>query len=339
MSLSNQEVLEQSKAAFAQWGEMWKKNARINGVKYKKDGNSHKNYMFSGIGKKLICVAFAPSFEYNIDLLKKTDMDIACVDKCLSRLLDNGIIPKYVFLADAGIDYKKWLEPYLDKTKDITLIANITCNPEWVNNWKGDVLFYVNKDNIETEKIYIAESGCRDIIPASSNVGNTVVVFSTQIFGYDEYLLLGYDYCWGDRDKYYAFEDSDKRWWMKHAQVIDKNGELVNTSGNLLFSARWLSDFYTNVAIKQPYKIYNCSDKGILSMPQCNLKKKIADYNVRKISNQEKSMVANKRMETINITSDTSRDELLNLLNTLPVMNVQINYLPKEVESWLRSDI
>jgi len=336
--LSKDEVLKQSENAFSQWREIWEANAKRNGDLYKKLGTGHKDLLFKGLGKNLLCIAFAPSFEKNIQVIKDNineNTDIACVDKCMGDLLKNGIKPKYVFLADAGIDYDKWLEPYVDQTEDITLLANVTSNPDWTYNWKGNVVFYVNKDNIETEKIYSKLSGCMEMIPASSNVGNTVVVFSAQILGYDEYYLLGYDYCWGSDDNYYAFNDSDKRYWMKHADVIDMAGRMVNTSSNLLFSSRWLSDF--NKSIAQQYnniKIYNCSDCGILEMQRANLKKKLQDSTKRKLNDFDRKVVFEKLKETVVLTPQDGAQALQKALDTLNVAQVSITHMPTEVMGW-----
>ena len=147
MALTPNEVLAQSKAAFRQWEEIWKENARINGEIYKRNKLSQQDLLYSGAGKKLLCIAYAPSFENqieNVQKYKNDAVDIACVDKAMGKLIDNNISPKFVVIADAGIDYKKWCEPWIDKTKDIILIANITANIEWTQNWQGKVYFYVN---------------------------------------------------------------------------------------------------------------------------------------------------------------------------------------------------
>ncbi|MHA1866630.1 MAG: 6-hydroxymethylpterin diphosphokinase MptE-like protein, partial [Candidatus Heimdallarchaeaceae archaeon] len=146
MILTPEEVLAQSKNAFNQWENIWREHAKRNGEWYRKLQTSHQDLLFCGIGKTLLCIGFAPSFEDKIDIIKKykTDaIDIACVDKAYGVLLDNNIKPDFVFIADAGISYERWCEPWVEKTYDITLIANITSNPKWVENWRGPIYFYV----------------------------------------------------------------------------------------------------------------------------------------------------------------------------------------------------
>ena len=337
MALTEKEVLEQSRSAFRQWCDVWDSHSVRNGETMRKRGITQKQLSFTGIGKTLLCIANGPSFERHIETIKKyqDNVDIACVDKCFPALMDHGIKPNFVFLADAGMDYEKYAAKY-DQT-NILLICNVTSNPEWGEKWAGPVSFYVNKDNIGTEIRYGEKSGCKDIIPASSNVGNSVIVFSAQVFGYDEYLLVGYDYCWFKDSNYYAFEDSVKRYWMNHLSIIDIAGDLASTSQNLLFSARWMTDFYNNVAIRFGTRMFNCSGRGILSIPQGNLERRLKRAGKRAISEQEKNNILRSKLEqvVINSTMPDKQERLNNALSKLSVTDVIINYIPPEVMAWL----
>lgn len=343
MALSAEEVLKQSQAAFKQWGSTWKEHAVKNGKLYQELKTSHKDLLFTGMGKTLLCIAYAPSFEEQIDIVKqyKNDaVDIACVEKCLGSLLDHGITPKYVFTADAGVSYEKWMKPWKEKTKDINLIMNITGNPEWCYNWelnekRNNIYFYVNKDNIQTEKIYQPLSGCNEVIPASSNVGNTVLVFSTQVFGYDKYLTLGYDFCWSADTKYYAFTDSDKRWWMRHMNTIDKKGNFIYTSQNLVFSARWASDYYKNVLWPKKIKMFDCSDRGIFELPTANLKRELKQAKKRELTNEEKSKIFQSKIQSIVLEAKDGPEKLNEVMNSVNVAQVIVNHIPQEVLEWL----
>jgi len=336
--LSKEEVLKQSEGAFAHWGDVWKENARRNGEKYKTDGRTQKDLLFRGKGRVLVCVGMGPSLEMQIDKLKNvgTGVDIACVDKAFFYLMEHGIKPQYVVTADSGISFDKYCKKYLDQTDDIILIANVVCNLEWSLNWKGPVYYHVNKDNIETEKIYAEESGCREIIPASSNVGNTVVVFATQLFDYDKYCLIGYDFCWRYDSNYYAFEDSDKRYWMNHHMILDKNGELAKTSQNLLFSCKWLQDFYTAELKKRGVEIFDCSRTGICSIPSSRLEKHI-HAEPRKISSEEKKHIVNLTREKFVINATDGNEKLNKALKELLVTDIIINHIPHNVAQFLEA--
>lgn len=340
--LSENDVLKQSRSAMDQWEKVWRSNAKINGEKYKKDGRKHQDLVFAGIGKSLVCIANGPSFEREIETLKQynTDRqhDIACVDKCFKSLVDHGVKPDWVFLADAGISYKEHLEPWINDTEGVVLLANVNANTEWTLNWKGPVFFYVNKDNIQTEKIFCEISGCYEVIPASSNVGNTVLVFSAQIFGYDEYILLGYDFGWSADDNYYAFEDSPKRHWMAHAVMVDRGGKLFSTSQNLIFSARWLADFFT--ATQGRARFFSGANSGIISAPYVALEKLLKRASTRKLSQNERAEVLKARTKQILInakTKDEGKKAACNLIDSLNISGVLIQHVPQETTEWMKS--
>jgi hypothetical protein len=96
-------------------------------------------------------------------------------------------------------------------------------------------------------------SGCKNVIPAATNVSNAMVVFLTQsdniarrnFFGYDKILLIGYDYSWKANGKYYAFDHDGggKRQYMQHSFIVTPSGEFAYTSGNLAFSKDWLEKY------------------------------------------------------------------------------------------------
>ena len=337
--LSNQEVLAQSRAAVKQWGDLWEKHAKINGERYKADGHTYRDFMYKGLGKTLLCIGLAPSFERYIDIVKqyRDNVDIAIVDKALGPALDHGIIPDMVFLSDAVVSYEDWCEPWVDKTENITLISNITANPKWQQNWKGPVYFTVNKDNIQTEQIYGPLSGCYDIIPASSNVGNTIVVFTTQLMAYDEYLLLGYDFTFNDNETYYAFKESDKRYWMKHGVTIDSSGNMGYITQNLLFTCRWLADFYKADLIPRNIKLINCSGGTILQVPIGNLERKMRHAKKRPLTDDGKKTFLDAHAVEHKIPANPEAHKQLNeaLTEHKYIGEVTIKYYRPEDIAWL----
>ncbi|MDY6888136.1 MAG: 6-hydroxymethylpterin diphosphokinase MptE-like protein [Pseudomonadota bacterium] len=340
--LKPEEVLKQSQNAFRQWGDKWKEHAKINGKLYKENGWIIKELLNQGLGKSLLCVGFGPSLEKSIELIKKyrNNVDIACVDKAFHKLLEYDIVPDYVFVADAGIDYERWGRPAEEYSKDVILLSNVTANPEWAANWKGRVYFYVNKDNIQSEAIFSPLSGCKEVIPAASNVGNSIVVFGTHVLGYDKYFLVGYDSAWGVDDNYYAYNTGDincgnKRYWMSHLSMTDYEGKLVNTSSNLLFTARWLAD-YCNIFARH-IKIFNCSGGGILSIRKGNLEKKLRTARTRKLSKQEKESIIAGRADNMIITAAEGEDKLKKSLSENNVLQVELKHISEDTLKWLQT--
>ena len=276
-------VKKQSQAVYNQFGETkWvpftKENAKLGG----RDCNELK---LAGLGKFLVLAAMGESLAEYIPLLKehRDRFDLVTCDKGFGVLLDHGIKPDYVQICDCNIPLK-WLEPYVAETKGVKLLATCYANPEWTSRWLGPRYFYVNRDSLDTQKVFLPIMG-KDIrqIPAGSNVSNAMVIFQLGVderspvnwAGYEEYFLVGYDYSWRPRSPdlaaevkqgdYYAFNDTvPKRHYMDHRTLIDINGDIVRTSENLLFSAKWLYSYVTAYGLP----VTNSSGRGLLDIPR-----------------------------------------------------------------------
>jgi len=333
--LTEKEVRKQSETAFAQSGEKWKRHAKINGELYRRNKNFHRDLALVGMNKVLVVAGMGASLEDHIETLKKYQVkqgvDIACCDKGFKILFRHGIKPRYVFLADANIKYDQWVQDVIDQTGDTILISSICANPLWAQNWRGKVYFYVNKDNIGTEKIYSSISGCSEMIPAASNVGNAMLVFATQTMGYKEYLLIGYDFSWAPGRNYYAYNDNNKRHWMRVYHLNDINGEYCYTSENLLFSCRWLQDYYNGPISASKIKMFNCSGRGILNIPQHDLEKRLEKYAFRY---PDRNMLMTRKMakaQTVTIDKNNgAAEELMKILKNNDIVSAQITYCEKD---------
>ena len=268
--MNEQHIRTQSEAAYNQWAPQWREHAKEHS-KYKM--KSLLDFENTGIGKAVLCVANGFSFEENIEAIKlhKNNVDIIACDKTLGHLLNNGITPKFCMVCDANVDHAKYLEPWKDQLQDTILLVNVCGNPEWakLGNWK-DVYFFINKDIIDSQLEFSKLSGCKNFIPAGTNVSNAMVIMLTQsdnhgrrnFFGYDKILLIGFDYCWRYDGKYYSF-DSDgglKENYMRHVYCTTQDGRFAYTSGNLAFSAQWLEKYIRTFNLP----IVQCSKSTIL---------------------------------------------------------------------------
>jgi hypothetical protein len=283
--LTGEQVRKQSEAVFAQFGESkWLPFAKTNAALIRRDAHELANV---GIGKVLTLVTMGESLEGEIETLKKyrDRTDIACNDKAFAFLMERGITPDYVIICDCNIPFR-WIEKWVDKTEGIKLLATPYANPEWTTAWKGPRYFYVNRDAIDSDRKFLPIFGMKTrTIPAGSNVSNAMLVFFTGMderskvnwSGYEQYLLVGYDYSWRPTGKYYAFDDPvPKRFYMHHRTMIDMNFDMVFTSENLLFSAKWLYSYITNFHLNA----VNCSGRGILDIPlKSKLEKNLSRIN------------------------------------------------------------
>lgn len=262
--ISKDELLRQSQNAYGQWGKQWADHAKIH-AKDPRVNNDMNDLDGVGHGKAALCVANGRSFQDNLDVIKEhqDNVDVIACDKTLGSLISHGITPQYAIVMDANVSYEEYMEPWKDKLQDTVLIVNVCGNPEWTKNgnWK-EVYFTVQRDVMHNEIEFSQLSGCKNLVPAGTNVSNGMIVMLTQcdergpnnFFGYDKILTIGFDYCWA-RGKYYAFNDEagGKQNYMRHLASVATNGELVYTSTNLHFSARWLADYtkYGKVTLVQ----------------------------------------------------------------------------------------
>lgn len=281
--LNYTDVKEQSTAVFGQFGEsLWIPNAKVNSALPRRPSEELKA---CGVGKTLLFAVMGESTEANVELIKKNraQYDLAVCDKLFGYFIDRGIKPDFVMISDASIPFR-WLERHVGATEGVKLIATPYANTAWTKAWRGDKYFYVNMDAIQTEKHFIPMFPDSRVIPAASNVSNAMVVFFTgstnqgaaNWAGYERYLLMGYDYSWRPHEstkkwnpeavtgKYYAFEDpSPKRFYMNHRTMLDIKGNIVHTSENLFFSAKWLYSYVTSFNLP----VINCSGRGIMGLP------------------------------------------------------------------------
>lgn len=272
MGMSTEAIKQQSNAAYKQWAVQWREHAREH-AKFKQP--TFEKFENTGVGRAVLCVANGYSFEEQVDTIREhqDNVDIMACDKTLGNLIDQGIQPDYCVVCDANVDYEKYLEKWKDKVSGTTLFINVCANPKWSHNgnWK-EVVFFSNRDVIDSHLEFAKLSGCPNFIPAGTNVSNAMVILLTQsdndgrqnLFGYDKILLIGFDYSWKFGGKYYAFDEDGggKASYMRHNYTVAPNGEFCYTSGNLTFSMDWLKQYVS--AFKLP--VVQCAPGSLLSL-------------------------------------------------------------------------
>jgi len=297
---TTEEVTKQSESAYNQWCVQWREHAKYNSKHEMKSFNDFSN---TGVGKPCLLVANGYSFEKYLEYIPK-DVDIMCCDKTLGHLIKRGIKPKYCMIADANVDEKEYLLPYKDQLQDTYAFINVCGNTKWpeLGNWKG-VYFFVNKDVLHSELEFSKLSGCTNMIAAGTNVSNGMLISLTQCddhgprnaFGYDCYLLIGYDYSWRYGGKYYAFdnEGNGKSNYMRHINLYDNKNNYCYTSNNLLFSAKWLDQYIKTYNLP----VVQCSEETILSLPYGGKLKDHIGYKHKPEDVHEVGILMNRKRE------------------------------------------
>lgn len=267
--ISESEIRQQSINCYNQWAEQWRHQASYHGDRF--EMKDLHDFHQSGVGRPALCIANGASFEENIKTIQqyKDHVDIVACDKTLAHCLANGIKPKFLILCDANVSYEKYCEPVKDQLQDTILIANVCANTKWASNgnWK-DIYFFINQDCLQSEKEFQAISGCKNTVVAGTNVSNAMIIILTQcdndaarnFFGYDKIMMIGFDYCWSE--KYYSFDHDGggKINYMRTVFLKNIDDEYCFTSGNLVFSARWLQRYI--VTFKVP--VVQCSRKSLV---------------------------------------------------------------------------
>lgn len=282
--LNYSDVKGQSEAVFKQFGEsVWIPNAKENA---KLEHRPIEELHSIGLGRCIVIAAMGESTEEQVDVIraKRDKFHLAVNDKLFGYFIDRGIVPDFVMISDANIPFR-WLEKHVEATKNVRLIATPYANTQWTKAWLGPRYFYINMDIIRSERYFFDMFPDTRIIPASSNVSNSMVCFFVGTVagppenwgGYEKYLLVGFDYSWRPSPeavgldltgiktgKYYAFEDpKPKRFYMNHRTVHDINGDWCHTSENLYFSAKWMWSYTTGFGLP----LVNCSGRGLLNIP------------------------------------------------------------------------
>lgn len=291
--ISKDDIRRQSERAYGQWCKQWREHATINS---KWPMKPMTDFEHVGIGRAVLCVGNGYSFEEEIETIKAyaKNVDIMCCDKSLGHLLANGIRPTYCNVADANVNYEKYLKPYEDQLSDTVLIMNVCANPLWAEkgNWK-DRYFFCVMDVLKSEHEFTKISGCPNTMAAGTNVSNGMVIALTQsdnkgrrnFFGYDKILLIGFDYSWAEDGKYYSFDRDagGKRNYMRHSYLMDMRGMPVYSSTNLIFSARWLDDYVKS--FKLP--VVQCTRRSVFTTGKPSILSEQMQYSFRP-ENREK---------------------------------------------------
>ncbi len=344
--LTQEETIAQSKSAYGQWKDVWRKHAAHAKKINTERGNPRLiDLSLIGLNRLAIVVGLGQSLENEIEIIKqyqgREGVDIICVDKAYGVLMERGIKPRLVFVADAIVSYEKWCEPFIEQTKDVILVASVTANEKWSENWRGPVYFSVHKDNIGTHEEMCGISGIEDIMPASSNVGNSLIVLSTQYLMYQEQLLIGYDYSWQPDRNYYAFSgDADGIWqnkshWQKSGIKTGVNNRLHFTSDNLTFSARWLMNYYQAKIKELPIAMFNCSGSGILEyIPESNMLERLENWCKQPAQPLTEQDIARVRAARARVVRCAKADGMKEIAEKNALYYLDVFCTPKELEPW-----
>lgn len=339
-TLNKNETVRQSQDAYRQWKDIWIANAKRNEEINKKRGTDARDLMLAGRGRMAVLCAMGASLEKHLEAVKRVAanplVDILCVDKCYDILAAAGIPIKYATVSDASVVFSDWADKHAEQQKGTTLFLTATANPDWAEKWAGPISVVICKDSIGTEHEMAKHIHAGATLPASSNVANGLVVIATHILGYQEIALVGFDYSWKPGEHYYSFAEEkseDKRYWQIGGYQTGIDDEMCYTSPNLLFSARWLKNFFIGMIEPLGISMHNCGGWGICDgMPQGNLEL-VAKFFRPKFITEEKTKddVLLARARTVRVTSEDGMEGLNKAFENNVVLYADIYCVPKAV--------
>ena len=290
------------------WGNNIKANVK-NGL-YKKHGMMNKDCNGIGKNKAVIAVGAGQSFNKNKDVLKRvSDVDgirdwhdrdfvIIASNHQYKPMLDMGIIPDFVILADASDVVKdQLLKDVPASGKNTILLAGMICDPGVLEAWDKqgkDIRFYLSRTE-GLDSVFKKATGKSPIshqILQGGNVLNSVWSMSLQHFKSNTFFAVGNDLSYPlqddvdeQRNTYYADGDysaniankrdeahGHKKWLgftiKKKAFHIggspyDIELNIVGTSPTLWVYKTWIESNILANADKFSYHYYNCTEGGI----------------------------------------------------------------------------
>jgi len=234
-------------------------------------------------GKTAIVMGSSPAIRNQVDQLQeiqKYDDFVLCgLSSNLEFLLNNGIQPKYLITIDADESTGAyWDNLDMDKTKDITLIANTFAYPPMLKKWKGPLYFISlgtadKKFSRKMDKWYSPINGNGVEFPSIVAQFNMMTAISLLVFGCSIILFTGNELSFKDDDsRYYVdredFRDSEKR--FPHGDI---HGNKVHTTASLL-AVKYALEGFLEIVSGAGWFI-NCTEAGIFGIT-----KRFEDFHV-----------------------------------------------------------
>lgn len=254
--------------------EKWIQNLRDNRELFRKCDWAATKLADCEKGKTAIVMGSSPAIRNQIDQLREIQNDpdfVMCgLSSNLEFLLNNGIHPKYLITIDADESTGAyWDNVDMDKTKDITLVANIFAYPPMLKKWKGP-LYFISLGTADKEfarkinKWYGPPNGNGAEFPAIVAQFNMIAAISFLIFGCPIILFVGNELSFkDDNSRYYVdredFRDKEKR--FPHGDIY---GEKVHTTASLL-AVKYALEGFLEIISGAGWFI-NCTEAGIFGI-------------------------------------------------------------------------
>lgn len=254
--------------------DLWLENARANRDLIRQHGWACEDLMDAHKGKTSILLGASPAIRKQIEDIKELQQDpdfvLIGISSGLQYLFDNDIKPKYVFIADADPMVKRFWETLdYSKTRDITLISNISTTPELIRKWQGPLKFLgiwttIKKLDHKFRKWFPNMNGNNEFFFGLMSQYNTAAAMAFTVFGTKILIFVGNEFGFKDREATYYADRSDLKDKFIRKPHIDIYGNVYYTNYGLLSLKLILEDFLGKLAGDGWF--FNCTEAGIFGV-------------------------------------------------------------------------
>jgi len=300
-------------------------------------------------GKTALIAAAGPSLNNDLALLKanRDKFTVFCVNRAVSILIKNGIIPDFVVFADAFADNT------LDGVKDQLANTNFILNPRtdqlaFETESKSKLIYFFNSDNftLTLKEKYNAN------ISTYESAGTVAInaYFAAKTMGFSQIIFSGLDlaftggFIYADNTKAQLDKAGELTGNIKNKKVLyvkDKNGNDIPTRDDLCLFIRQFEEILEKTPDNE---LYNTSSGAYIKGMKYEtldsiLKLKKADLTRAKVDEIVKSAYEHSQSEwkctnkTIIKMLTEEKAHLENIYSELKPAIQELNYICEYIES------
>jgi hypothetical protein len=349
------EILGRNKTSWnlsRKWFECYMKNFKymIEGVEVNKLENNFKNI-------PSVVVSAGPSLSKNIKYLNEIQSKciIICGGRTLKPLLDIGIKPDFVCIADPGEPAYNLVKDVLDT--DVPLVFYEGTNYKILEQYKGKNIYYTNDKTIDTLLSKDIKS-----LGYGGSVAHTCIGLA-QLLGCNPVMFIGQDCAYTDEKKH---DDICSSKGNNNCEDIQHSFYVEDIYGNKVRTNTILNSFRHRIEqmieVFNDTKFINCTEGGanikgtkIMTLKEASQKymgknkvsKNIKEYREFNTINTEEIKLKLKYIinqyeqlkdkctsfiEYCNRVNNVKKEEINNILNKLDSDFLEINKSSKEIE-------
>lgn len=255
------------------WRDTWIKNMKANHEK-------HGPFCSNGIGKMFgkfhhrpcIVAGAGPSLANNVaDLKNKGDIGLISVLHNFHYMVDNEVDVDFFVSLDAGRitipeiseGGKESHEYYMEKTRDYTLCAFIGSDPELIDSWQGQILWF---------NCPIPDQACKDAYDETevfhhyvSNGGNVLgacMYIAKAYGGANPIAFVGADFAFGYKKNFHPWPSKYDGNLGNFMRTVDCFGNKVYTWASYMGFKQW----FDGISMRVPGEWINCTEGGTLGV-------------------------------------------------------------------------